>query len=174
MRKILSIIMLILLLTMPTFGQGDFQCTDLEVLQASFDVQDAASSVSPVLEDDQDMRAALNHLREAETLARNILAQCEGMGWSGTGNDVIGPLELGAGVYIVEYTGQAGGSLGVFSYGIENLDAEEFLFPEMITGQSGDSLSGRSSLRLEGGRYLLDVTVASLTFEGWTLTLTQP
>ena len=168
MRKILFITILVIFLTAPTFGQGELQCEPVTITDAITGAQDLLTQAQTSL-DSSDLESALAALDEITTLTQEAGALCRGWYWEGTGNNALGPVELEAGSYLVEYTG-IGGQFGIFGITPENLAQQEFLMPTM-ENPSGE-FSGRALIRVGGGRYMLSVTAANI--QEWSVTLTQP
>jgi hypothetical protein len=152
-----------------------FQCTSDDVLasvakadELLTQVQNSASS--------GDIQAAFEAIRQISGELTSIQSLCQGWNFSGTGADALGPLELEAGVYVLEYSAEVEESafiLGGFVVQFENLDAEEFVFDSVLeTYDEAGVHTGRKTVRLEGGRYLISVEPAGLI--GWSLIMTKP
>lgn len=169
MRKILFIAILLLLLAMPTLGQGELQCEDESITAAIINTKVLLLQAQASL-DSGDPEAAVTTLEEVAALTHQAVAACRGWHWEGVGNDALGPVELEAGSYLVEYEGIGGQLGGVFGITPQSLAQQEFLMPTMES-PSGE-FSGRFLFHVEGGRYMLSVTTANI--ESWTVTLTQP
>lgn len=152
-----------------------YQCT-LDDIQESIDnVRQTIVQIEDSLSSEH-IQLALDLLKNVEDEARKTQSKCIGWNFAGDSTDALGPLELEAGVYILEYkvdVAQGPIVMGTLAIDFENLDAEEFIFDSVleILQQAGEQTS-RKTVRLKGGRYLISVDAANLN--GWTISLSKP
>ncbi len=98
-----------------------------------------------------------------DQLASDI-AVCQGLAFTGSGNQTVGPLELEEGLYIVEYGYTEGAK--IFLATVTAIGSDEVLAP-IFAASAGQSNSG--TLEFKGGKYLF-----SLQAQGeWHFNLTQ-
>ncbi len=146
------------------------------------DVSTSISSSQEILQQAQtaiasgDIKEAMELLSKVEAENKNVQAKCKGWNFEGTRNDAIGPLELEAGVYIVEYTTSIVDSqmvLGVFGIEFENIEKDEMNFDTVLeTYTKAGEFTGRKSVRLDGGKYLISLTSQGVS--KWSLSLVKP
>lgn len=92
--------------------------------------------------------------------------------WTGNTSEVIGPLELEKGIYILEYFAQnKGQDYSTFEISIDNLDldSEEYLSGVCEIRDDG-ATKGRETKQLNGGKYVISVKVDSI--KSWSLSFT--
>lgn len=179
MRSKLLIICILFTFAMFTnvFAQNDstYECS-------AKDVSTSISSSQEILQKAQDavtsgnIKEAMELLSKAESENKNIQAKCKGWNFEGTRNDAIGPLELEAGVYIVEYKTSVLDSqmvLGVFGLEFENIEKNEMNFDSVLeTYSKAGEFTGRKTVRVEGGKYLISLTAQGIS--QWSLSVIKP
>lgn len=82
--------------------------------------------------------------------------------FSGNVEDVIGPLDLEAGLYIVSYSFKATDDYPMFDISVENTKEEDDSHTLSAGGSNikkGTNHKGKQKMRLSGGRYLIAVEV---------------
>jgi hypothetical protein len=178
--KKLSVWILVLYSTLVPLGilnaQDDQPSCDTEEIatilaQAQDSLQQALVSM-----DAGDIGKTLSLLDEAANYIAVAHSQCHGWYFEGNGTDVLGPLELEGGVYILEYSSvlpDGPVAMGVLSIAFENLDQDELIFDNVTEMRTEfGEFSGRKSVRIEGGRYLISVDAANVG--DWTIQLVKP
>ncbi len=123
-----------------------------------------------------DLAMALTLLEETQRQITNGFSLCKGWYFEGEGPDALGPFELEAGVYIVDYASEIPeGSMpmGLFSIEFENLDQEEMIWDSVMEMRTeAGPFDGRQTVKLEGGRYMISVDATGIT--GWSFGLSKP
>lgn len=175
-KTLLLISFLLLTLTTPTTAQDGSQCdTDqmTDILDTTLLIlQEAQNALA-----ENNLPAVWNALDAANQLIWDTRSICSGWHWEGTTPNVLGPLNLEFGVYIVDYYAQALDPIPTLGNSIiidfENLDDDEYISGIFDMGSDdGQIHEGRETIRLDGGRYLIDIGATSL--ETWQITLIKP
>lgn len=107
--------------------------------------------------------ATVEDLQAVHDQLANDIATCNGLSFTGSGNQALGPLEL-EGVYITEF-GYTEGT-NVFLGNVTRVGADEVIQP-IFDSQTDQSSSG--TIELEGGTYVIEVQA----YGDWHLTLTK-
>lgn len=128
--------------------------------------------------ENNDLQSALTALKAVQTRSSAILNECWGLVFHGSGSNVLGPIELEPGLYILEYASEVPGgqmlSAGMLSVDLENVDDDEFLFLGIMEiRQAAGPFEGAKSFRVEGGRYIIDVEQA-MYLGDWTIAVRRP
>lgn len=152
-----------------------FQCSAEDML-ASISRSEEALNQAQTSATNGDLQAAFDALKQISEEITSTETQCRGWNFIGTSSDALGPLQLEAGVYILEYTAiveEGAFVMGALVIQFENLDEEEFVFDSVLeTYDEAGEHSGRKTVRLEGGRYLISVEPGGIS--NWTIALTKP
>jgi len=175
------VLVVALLLVLPVTAHAlaqdgtELQCTAEDIAGSMSAVRAVLDQAQAAL-DSGDLSGALASLDQSVAAISDVRSKCNGWYFTGDGNDVIGPLQLEGGVYKLEYAGAVPGgilSIGMFMVDFENVDEEEWVTDSVmeVFTESGD-FAGGTSVRLDGGRYLISVDAAYL--DEWTLRLTKP
>jgi hypothetical protein len=178
LRKLLVIC---ILFTFPMFTNVFAQ--DAESYECSTeDVSTSVSSSQEMLQQAQaaitagNIKDAMEILSKVESENKNIQAKCKGWNFEGNRNDAIGPLELEAGLYIVEYKTSVLDSqmvLGIFGLEFENVEKDEMNFDSVLESYTkAGEFTGRKTVRLEGGKYLISLTAQGIN--QWSLSVIKP
>ncbi len=168
-------------LAMPLVGHAsaqdgtELQCTGEDIAESISAVQAALDQAQAAV-GSGDLAGALDALEQSLGSITDIRSKCRGWYFTGNGNDVIGPIELEGGVYKLEYSSSVPSgpiSMGMFNVQFENVDEDESIWDEVneMLMQGGD-FSGGTSIRLEGGRYLINVE--AMYVEDWIIQITKP
>ncbi len=122
-----------------------------------------------------------NELLEASTFADVQRTRLALAGWLalcdderffyGSGADVIGPIQLRRGVYIITYTATPSRSSGTFDLEVENLTTDEYI-DGVFEQPRGETIRGRELIRVDGGNYLFSVETTNLS--EWSFEISQP
>lgn len=108
------------------------------------------------------------------------VAVCNGgYTWSGYGDSMLGPIDLEAGTYVLEYVSSVDrGAINYFNVHLVGLtDANEidkYIIHDDVPDEEGRrgeviQVKGGTSLRLKGGKYLFEVSL--LNYLDWTFRL---
>jgi hypothetical protein len=162
------------LMTLPSMAQ-DESC-DVQGMKAAVTTAQNLLEQAQTAIDSNDMASALTLIREAQGQLSNAYSRCEGWYFEDEGPEVLGPLELGEGVYIIEYASEVPDGpfpMGIFSVEFENLDEDELIWDSIMEMRTeAGAFNGRQTVRLEGGRYLISIDAAGI--KEWSLELSKP
>ena len=174
MRKSIALLGLLALLTMltcPTYAQG----RDDTASECDFG--------SVVIRHVETIRISENwgQLLEALKEFQVEIAVCNGgYTWSGYGDSMLGPIDLEAGTYVLEYVssvdrGEVFNYFGVHLVGLTDArESDKYIINDDVPGEQdrrGEviEVKGGTSLRLKGGMYLFEVSL--LSYLDWTFRL---
>lgn len=150
LKKFLVVILLLGFGLPVAAAQEDAPACDVAALSATYTESLAAA-------------ATVEDLAAVHDQIANDVATCNGLAFTGSGNQALGPLEL-EGVYITEYGYTEGEN--VFLANVTRVGADETIMP-IFNSQTGQSSSG--TLDLEGGKYVIAVQA----YGEWHLTFTK-
>ncbi|MBP8972285.1 MAG: hypothetical protein KBH93_00305 [Anaerolineae bacterium] len=181
MRRVILYLAVLLFVTCPTVMQATAQdslsshCSSQDMVAAIEAVEDVLARAKQAATDG-DVTTALDLLAEASLSVTATQAQCRGWYFEGDGSDVLGPLDLDGGMYILEYASSVGSALiagGMLTIEFESVDGSETIRDQVmeLRMEAGD-FSGRKTIRLDGGRYVISVQLMYLS--DWTIQLVKP
>lgn len=181
MKRILSFLVLSLLAICPTVTQVAAQdgpsadCASEDMVAAIETLEDALARAKQAATDG-DLTTSLDLLTEASRLMMTTQAQCRGWYFEGNGSDVLGPLELGGGIYVLEYASSVPSglvSMGMLTIEFEPIEHDESIWDQVMEMRTeAGEFSGRKTFRLSGGRYL--ISMEAMYLGDWTIQLVKP